>query len=579
MPYDQPMESPGRRRGRSRTPHGQKRRESSVETIRANSETQGSAPHLRQYEYRSEKEPITTFRHEAGPDFPPGFNFEGNGNSPRTQELLARIADGIRKNAILGDENERLKGEKEELKGQNEELMEENASLSSALGDLQREFQDMVSRNHNLKNKIEEMRQATTGGDQGSVSWFLRNAVRSTRNNQVSRDAGVSALLTETTKYKKRVQELTAENREMSQRVAEQAIQIQKQRTEFAQELDDLMHKAFAKGARVSDTEIQTKWKTLGFSVRQLVSEYFPEPLDSHTAQLLARQELFKWLPEPAIVLQAPMLYQVALESWVWHCLCFQIFDSHSSFWAGEVGKAFRIQCDGFRDMIANMYRLHVASHDAVAEKFHDWRIRSADFISILMGNDETGSVASLARQMLEILDPAIPSEYSFRGHTVPGLQQDLLRIIREASHLAGIFRASKANFQVFITRIKLPLVTPPSFGFPFDAETMEIFKGVPLLETEGSTPVVDLAVSPGILKTGNADGTNYNSERVLVKLQTLCNLRRVLELYGYGAEQQVRRSGQEAPIRAEDGYTIEEQQAAEADTGEIVVKSAMDEP
>ncbi|KAK3294585.1 uncharacterized protein B0H64DRAFT_443651 [Chaetomium fimeti] len=518
---------------------------------------------------------MTTFRHDAGPDLSRSFNSQENGSSPRTQELLGRISDGIRGNKILEGENERLEAENQILREQNEELMETKTSLRRGLDDLGRVVEDMGQKSGRPKESIDKMRQPTAATNQDS-GWFPRNLFRNTGNSQVSRDTGVNALLTENTKCKKRIQELTAENREMSQTVAEQASQIRKQRAEFAQELDDLRDKAFAKGVKLSDTEIQTKWKMLGFSIRQFVSEYFPEPLDGHTAHLLAQKRLFTWLPQPAMTLQAPMLYQVTLESWIWHFLCFRIFDSHSSFWAGEVGKAFRIQCDQFRETIANIHS--PTSRDAAAEKFHDWRVRSADLISALSNHDEASSTALLVREMVALLELAIPSTYFTRSDALPGMQQDLLDIVQNAAHLAGIFRASKADFQVFITRIKLPLVTPPSFGFPFDAETMELFKDVPLVTMEGTMPVVDLVVSPGILKTGSADGTNYNSDRVLVKLQTLYNLRPVLELLHYdGTQQQVHRGGQEAPMSAEDGYTMKEEQSAEAGAGVIVVKQELE--
>lgn len=91
----------------------------------------------------------------------------------------------------------------------------------------------------------------------------------------------------------------------------------------------------------------------------------------------------------------------------------------------------------------------------------------------------------------------------------------------------------------------------------------MELAKDVPLLQTNGVAPVVDLAISPGILKTGNANGTNYGSGRVLVKLQTVCNLRPLLEfLHGDGMEQQIHESEQVAPVRGGDRCAIKEEQA-----------------
>lgn len=102
---------------------------------------------------------------------------------------------------------------------------------------------------------------------------------------------------------------------------------------------------------------------------------------------------------------------------------------------------------------------------------------------------------------------------------------EDTVEIIEKAVELDRIFRLSKAYFQVFITRVKLPLVIPPKFGFQFDPETMERIREVPGFNEDELSQTVDLAVSPGVFKAGNSDGANYDSERVLVKLQALCNL------------------------------------------------------
>jgi hypothetical protein len=109
-------------------------------------------------------------------------------------------------------------------------------------------------------------------------------------------------------------------------------------------------------------------------------------------------------------------------------------------------------------------------------------------------------------------------------------MYQDALEIVDKAAELDGIFRTSKADFQVFITRLKLPLVVPPGFAFAFDPKTMECIKNITLPNTGNATRTVDLAVAPGIFKAGNSDGVNYESERVLVKLRALCNLNATLE-------------------------------------------------
>lgn len=131
----------------------------------------------------------------------------------------------------------------------------------------------------------------------------------------------------------------------------------------------------------------------------------------------------------------------------------------------------------------------------------------------------------------LKHFDPTL----SHKHRDIRAVQEDIVEIIRMASELDAIFRASRADFHVFITRLKLPLVEPPELGFKFDRQTMECIKEVSSFGQGSAAPTVDLAVSPGIFKAGNSDGANYSSERVLVKLQALCNLRDTLEFFGGG--------------------------------------------
>lgn len=117
----------------------------------------------------------------------------------------------------------------------------------------------------------------------------------------------------------------------------------------------------------------------------------------------------------------------------------------------------------------------------------------------------------------------------------------------------------SKAEFHVFITRVKEPLAEPPSFGFQFDPETMECIRDIPVFD-QGRARVVDLAVSPGIFKVGNSDGADYGSERVLVKLQALCNLQGKLRyLEGDRVMEEKHGDGKRRKIKDEDEYEASE--------------------
>ncbi|KAK4110218.1 hypothetical protein N656DRAFT_830865 [Canariomyces notabilis] len=325
------------------------------------------------------------------------------------------------------------------------------------------------------------------------------------------------------------VTELRNELGQLKQTNMQQAKQIRTQTADFSRELEELKSKAFFTAPKVSDTEIMKKWKVLGFSIRQFISSYLSGPLDPPTLRLLEQKQEFRWLPHIATTLQLPILRPILFESWIWHFLCFRVFDLRSSLWGGEAGKLLGSSSEIIRKLIARNSGLDPRTNTtSILAKFHDWRVHSAQFLSQFNTHDKKYSIAELSNTMLDYLKHAMTGNH----FNEPDMRLDAYKIVGEAAKLDEIFRLSKADFHVFITRVKLPLVEPPSFGFHFDDQTMEITKDVPLFDRRDSADrkhIVGLAISPGIFKAGNSNGANYGTERVLVKLQALCNLQEML--------------------------------------------------
>lgn len=192
---------------------------------------------------------------------------------------------------------------------------------------------------------------------------------------------------------------------------------------------------------------------------------------------------------------------------------------------------SFGNAADGYwiPELIIGASDRHTTSKYPTLEQVHDWRVRSAHLLSLLETPDQkTRAVVWVASTMLDVLS------YVMTGKPIDtrSLNDDALEIVRKAAELDKIFKMSKADFHVFITRVKVPLVNPPRFGFRFDPETMKVAETFPMLDyqkTGGQNMMVDLAISPGVLKAGNFDGENYESERVLVKLEALCDLQAIL--------------------------------------------------
>lgn len=163
-------------------------------------------------------------------------------------------------------------------------------------------------------------------------------------------------------------------------------------------------------------------------------------------------------------------------------------------------------------------------------DSFQDWRVRSSHFISQLGVHDKLKFIECLARKLVSKLRVLTSSIASYRN--LESMEREAVDIFRKATKLDETFRLARADYQVFITRLPPPQANLPDLGFDFDPQTMEIIRDFPTMSPTGETMIVDLAISPGILKAGNADGTNYGTERILVKLRALCSLQELLHMF-----------------------------------------------
>ena len=205
-----------------------------------------------------------------------------------------------------------------------------------------------------LKQKVEVLEKEIASVNQGSGWSKIGNILpsRSRGRDAQPEDDEFGKLRTRFARQKDFNASLQAEILKLQQQ-AKQAKQQDQQRqtqiTGLVQELDETKKKTLVKAPKISDTEIQGEWKTIGGLIRQFVFKYLRGPLSSSAIQELAQLEQFHWLPDIARTLQSPLFRPIVWESWIWHFLCFRIFDAQSSVWAGQVGVAFSTPCEQIR--------------------------------------------------------------------------------------------------------------------------------------------------------------------------------------------------------------------------------------
>lgn len=159
----------------------------------------------------------------------------------------------------------------------------------------------------------------------------------------------------------------------------------------------------------------------------------------------------------------------------------------------------------------------------------NDWRSRSTNlFIDI--GNTEEADVPKLAEKLVVFLigffsTSALSQRSRFRVSTL-AIMRDAIEIISIAANIDGNLRKSKAEYTVFFGNIP-PAHQSKYFGYVFDPTRMDHGSGGP--KVTDNLPTVELVVAPGLRKTGNDNGENYQEEWVLVKAEVLCNMTKIL--------------------------------------------------
>lgn len=234
------------------------------------------------------------------------------------------------------------------LRSENEVLKHSHAQADQALWNYRSTIDSQGEDIADLKSHVAYLEKKLGDATQGPT-WSLRSLLGRSQEAPQTANAEVEGLRNMLADCNSTIKQLTLQNQELERRSSEHEKHIQSQRSDFAQELNELKNKTFFQALRVSDTDIQGRWKGLSFAVRQFVENHFPGSLDAATVRRLSQAHEFKWLPEAAKTLQAPLLCQIVLQAWIWHFLCFRILDSHSENWAGDIGQAFNVQCDEIR--------------------------------------------------------------------------------------------------------------------------------------------------------------------------------------------------------------------------------------
>ncbi|ORY02352.1 hypothetical protein BCR34DRAFT_605586 [Clohesyomyces aquaticus] len=295
----------------------------------------------------------------------------------------------------------------------------------------------------------------------------------------------------------------------------------------------------------LEDRHFISSWQQLGFDIRSWASQHFdkPPPAGSFT-----RWRKTNWDPSKHIIELTPYwkpyissddLRPLLVQAFVWNMLQKHVFAWPSSsprghiaaetqkpggaYWAFDDQHCLASLNAQLKPKIDDMKNLaNVSKSEAgFVKDYFDWRVANAVYIqnSYALHKDRNANIRGLAEKITSILSPFTDSINSYAPGVEDRFSVELYRILETAVKLDSDIWLQRAFFHPAKPRY---IKNGRDNGERFHPETMELY-GNAEPEPMYPNPEVTLVISPCLVKSGNAEGENYDVFTTLVKAQVSC--------------------------------------------------------
>lgn len=380
-------------------------------------------------------------------------------------------------------------------------------------------------------NRLEQRMQSylTVNNDRTAQVWRLEEQIRQLQESGSSRGGLLPSVSVQqaTHEHQAEIKKWEQRCQQFEATLASKEKQFLEARAEFVSEMQASRGSGARKNPKVSDNEISRRWKQLVFQIRQFVDNYSTPVFD------LPKESEELWtsmMPNPAIFFASPDLSPLVFEAHIWSFLYKHIFDKHSKTWAGDLGKSFSKFSGGvlgkfysfvILNIFTNGFLGLVARDPSFFVEYHDWRSRSAVFLTRLSPHEDNVSqhhdlVSLMIRELFELHQDTDKMDLN-------QVKDDAMGIFNEAMELDLIFRQSRAHFDFIFSMPSRPDVST-KHGFEFDPVCMIMLQNARSVSNDGE-PKVDLIVSPALLKRGNNDGAHFDQISWVFKMGVICNV------------------------------------------------------
>ncbi|KAK7748772.1 hypothetical protein SLS53_000796 [Cytospora paraplurivora] len=223
---------------------------------------------------------------------------------------------------------------------------------------------------------------------------------------------------------------------------------------------------------KVPDEKLRENYGSLRFKIGQFIQKYVGQLPDALVADQRLESTWEALTPNATKFLMSGVLHASITEAYIWECLRRTVFAPESDYWGGDMGALFSqmlAMAQNAEAMVTNLSKV--------------W------------GNLDVGNAI-----------------------------EDSMEIFDDARSLDTTLRTLKADFALNFSPANPATQILRRFGFHFDDAFMKNYFRNPGNAGVGPAAVVDLVISPALIKQGNNDGADYLTTNCCIKGEVVCN-------------------------------------------------------
>ncbi|TID04794.1 hypothetical protein CH35J_003082 [Colletotrichum higginsianum] len=267
-----------------------------------------------------------------------------------------------------------------------------------------------------------------------------------------------------------------------------------------------------ANASKVSDDAILAIWNQMAYNVRSIVASLLTQcPSKEEVTGIvkLVPCEVSKFIKADFALLQNDDIRSSVVERYLWQSASDVIkggsYDRTPDVWGGFAGTHLQLAFDAM-----------LGSQNKDVESLLRWKAEGSSMIEKTIGVDKK-ALSDLVKEQTHAFSIFMPRDKQKDPSTWKELCEDIGKVFDQAVQLRSIFMCSRAHFEV--RWVEDPSRSKNKTLFyraeSMDAEAWEV-------ELNEKT-VVYFGISPGLLKSGTANGVDYDKSKLLVKDRVVC--------------------------------------------------------